>query len=203
MLGGVASPNEAASVGAVGAILMAGRKAGAPQWLILSGAAALLLLAVAAGLAPVRLQRSDVGAGGTFAARAEPKIWLGQATRYTTPAAGANPWDLGAAIPWTYETGRIGASDGSLALFRKLTVNAEGAGYLAPTIVRADTQLVPLLSFTLYSPMRGTQHVLCNVKDERVALRFQLSGLGARVTLHRAALWMRRHPFADYRPRNP
>jgi TRAP-type mannitol/chloroaromatic compound transport system permease large subunit len=64
VLGGVASPNEAASVGAVGAILMAGRKAGAAPWLILSGAAALLLLAVAAGLAPVRLQRSDIGAGG-------------------------------------------------------------------------------------------------------------------------------------------
>jgi len=39
------------------------------------------------------------GAGGTFAARAEPKIWLGQATRYTTTAAGANAWDLGTAIP--------------------------------------------------------------------------------------------------------
>jgi tripartite ATP-independent transporter DctM subunit len=64
VLGGVASPNEAASVGAVGAILMAGRKAGAAPWLILSGAAALMLLAVAAGLAPVRLQRSDIGAGG-------------------------------------------------------------------------------------------------------------------------------------------
>ncbi|SDZ97640.1 TRAP transporter large permease [Rubrimonas cliftonensis] len=62
VLGGVASPNEAAAVGAVGAILMAGRKAGAPNRLVLAGAAALLLLAVAAGLAPVRLQRSDAGA---------------------------------------------------------------------------------------------------------------------------------------------
>lgn len=115
----------------------------------------------------------------------------------------AGTTDLGVAIPWTYETGRIGASDGSLAVFRRLSVNAEGSGYLVPTIVLADTQSVPLLSFTLYSPMRGTQHVLCNVRDERVALRFQLSGTGARVTLHRAALWMRRHPFGDYRPRTP
>jgi hypothetical protein len=39
------------------------------------------------------------GAGGTWTARPEPRIWLGQATRYVTPAAGANPWDLGATIP--------------------------------------------------------------------------------------------------------
>ncbi|WP_197435077.1 TRAP transporter large permease [Nitratireductor arenosus] len=60
ILGGVATPSEAASVGAVGAVLMAGYRNGAPTSLILLGAAALLLLAVAAGLAPVRLQRSDV-----------------------------------------------------------------------------------------------------------------------------------------------
>ena len=61
ILGGIASPNEAASVGAVGAILLAGFRQGAPRGLILAGAAALLALAVAAGLAPVRLQRSDTG----------------------------------------------------------------------------------------------------------------------------------------------
>lgn len=61
ILGGVASPNEAASVGAVGAILLAGYRRGAPRWLILGGAAALLALAIAAGMAPVRLQRSDTG----------------------------------------------------------------------------------------------------------------------------------------------
>jgi tripartite ATP-independent transporter DctM subunit len=61
ILGGIASPNEAASVGAVGAILLAGYRQGAPRGLILVGAAALLALAVAAGMAPVRLQRSDTG----------------------------------------------------------------------------------------------------------------------------------------------
>jgi len=61
ILGGVASPNEAASVGAVGAILLAGWRQGAPKALILAGAAALLLVAVLAGLVPVRLQRSDAG----------------------------------------------------------------------------------------------------------------------------------------------
>jgi len=75
VLGGVASPTEAAAVGAIGAILMAGARAGAPRWLVLSGAAALLLLAVAAGLAPLRLQRSDAGA----AAHALGAIYLGLA----------------------------------------------------------------------------------------------------------------------------
>jgi tripartite ATP-independent transporter DctM subunit len=62
ILGGVATPTEAASIGAVGALLMAGLKLGAARRLILPGAAALLVLGVAAGAAPVRLQRSDAGA---------------------------------------------------------------------------------------------------------------------------------------------
>lgn len=63
ILGGIATPTEAASVGAIGALLMAGARQGVSTRLILAGAAALLILAVAAGLAPVRLQRSDAGAG--------------------------------------------------------------------------------------------------------------------------------------------
>ncbi|SER80145.1 TRAP transporter, DctM subunit [Tranquillimonas rosea] len=75
ILGGIATPTESASVGAVGAILLAGIRQGAPRWLILGGVAALLILAVAAGVAPVRLQRSDAGlgsmiAGGLYAALA-------------------------------------------------------------------------------------------------------------------------------------
>lgn len=41
------------------------------------------------------------GAGGSWQERDEPKIWLGKATRYTTTAVGANPWDLGTSIPIT------------------------------------------------------------------------------------------------------
>ncbi|GAA0777638.1 TRAP transporter large permease subunit [Roseibium denhamense] len=63
ILGGIASPNEAASVGAIGAILLAGRRLGVPSRLILLATAALLVLAVAATLFPVRLQRSDAGLG--------------------------------------------------------------------------------------------------------------------------------------------
>ena len=62
ILGGIATPSESAAVGAVGAVLIAGRRIGAPGWVILGGAAALMVLAVAAGAAPVRLQRSDAGA---------------------------------------------------------------------------------------------------------------------------------------------
>ena len=62
ILGGVATPTEAAAVGAVGAILMAGARQGVNRRLILAGAGALFILAIAVGLAPVRLQRSDAGA---------------------------------------------------------------------------------------------------------------------------------------------
>ncbi len=75
ILGGVATPTEAASVGAIGAVLMAGHRQGVHPQLIFAGAAALLLLGVFAGLAPVRLQRSDVtaldwGQGTLYAALA-------------------------------------------------------------------------------------------------------------------------------------
>lgn len=63
ILGGIATPTEAAAVGAIGAVLMAGARQGVSGRLILMGVVALLVLAVAAGVAPVRLQRSDAGVG--------------------------------------------------------------------------------------------------------------------------------------------
>jgi len=60
ILGGVATPTEAASVGAVGAILIAGVRAGINPRVILFGVIALALLGVLAGLYPVRLQRNDL-----------------------------------------------------------------------------------------------------------------------------------------------
>ncbi|GGB35699.1 C4-dicarboxylate ABC transporter [Roseibium aquae] len=64
ILGGIASPNEAASVGAIGAILLAGRRLGISPRLILAATAALIVLAFAAAAFPVRLQRSDVTPAG-------------------------------------------------------------------------------------------------------------------------------------------
>lgn len=37
--------------------------------------------------------------GGTVQGRDEPKIWLGKATRFTSTAIGAKPWDLGTNVP--------------------------------------------------------------------------------------------------------
>ena len=73
ILGGVATPTEAAAVGAIGALLMAGIRAGMHPRVILVGTAALVLLAILAGLFPVRLQRSDLefmslAAGGLYIA---------------------------------------------------------------------------------------------------------------------------------------
>ncbi|EKF18879.1 TRAP transporter large permease [Nitratireductor pacificus] len=61
ILGGVATPSEAASVGAIGALLLAGARSEGNGRLIVLGAAALGVVAVLAGLFPVRLQRSDAG----------------------------------------------------------------------------------------------------------------------------------------------
>nr|WP_171901499.1 TRAP transporter large permease subunit [Stappia indica] len=62
ILGGIATPGEAAAVGAIGALLMASARFGnGKRKLVIAGAASLALLAVLISLHPVRLQRSDVG----------------------------------------------------------------------------------------------------------------------------------------------
>ena len=60
ILGGIATPTEAASVGAIGAILMAGIRLGINPRLILIGTVALVAVGILAGLFPVRLQRNDL-----------------------------------------------------------------------------------------------------------------------------------------------
>lgn len=67
ILGGIATPTEAASVGAVGALLMAGHRLGIHPRLILIGTAALIAVGILAGVMPVRLQRSDLGIGSYIA----------------------------------------------------------------------------------------------------------------------------------------
>ncbi|MFT4728475.1 MAG: tripartite ATP-independent transporter DctM subunit [Granulosicoccus sp.] len=63
ILGGVATPTEAASVGAIGAVLIAGVRMGFHPRIILVGVAALAILGIFAGLFPVRLQRNDLSTG--------------------------------------------------------------------------------------------------------------------------------------------
>lgn len=63
ILGGVATPTEAAAVGAIGALLMTGVRIGINPRLILAGTAALIVLSILAGAVPVRLQRNDLGSG--------------------------------------------------------------------------------------------------------------------------------------------
>lgn len=50
---------------------------------------------------PTERAWANNGAGGSWQDRDEPKIWLGKATRFTSTAVGANPWDLGTSIPIT------------------------------------------------------------------------------------------------------
>jgi len=60
ILAGVATPSEAASIGAVGALFLAGARIGKSNRLMIAGALSLLFLTVVAGVSPVRLQRSDI-----------------------------------------------------------------------------------------------------------------------------------------------
>jgi TRAP-type mannitol/chloroaromatic compound transport system permease large subunit len=62
ILGGIATPSEAASVGAIGALLLAATRSGGSPKPIYLGGAALLALAILVHIAPIRLQRGDVTA---------------------------------------------------------------------------------------------------------------------------------------------
>lgn len=60
ILSGVASPTEAAAVGAVGAVLLSAIKKPNPSKLIILGAACLIALVIISGIFPIRLQRDDL-----------------------------------------------------------------------------------------------------------------------------------------------
>ena len=63
ILGGIATPTEAAAVGAVGALLMSGARLDRHRCVIMIAAGAFILLAMLAGMFPVRLQRDDLSVG--------------------------------------------------------------------------------------------------------------------------------------------
>lgn len=60
ILSGVASPTEAASVGAVGSVLLAALKKPSRSTFVIVGSIALIALVVLSGLYPIRLQRDDL-----------------------------------------------------------------------------------------------------------------------------------------------
>lgn len=60
ILSGVASPTEAAAVGAVGAVLLSAIKKPNPSKLIILGALCLIVLVIISGIYPIRLQRDDL-----------------------------------------------------------------------------------------------------------------------------------------------
>ena len=68
ILSGIATPTEAAAIGGIGAVLMAGVRLGAGKKLMVTGAVAFIVLAIVAGTIPVRLQRDDSTAGDLFLA---------------------------------------------------------------------------------------------------------------------------------------
>ncbi|MFD1380464.1 TRAP transporter large permease [Fodinicurvata halophila] len=90
VLGGVATATEAASVGAVGAMLLAGYRMGGPARLIALGAFCFLVLAIAAGAAPVRLQRTDTGLTELLQGIFYGVLMLGVPPRFCWPSARAS-----------------------------------------------------------------------------------------------------------------
>ncbi len=69
ILGGIATPTEAASVGAMGALLLAGLKTspGGTRWLLYAALAALILLLLITGSYDLRIARHDIGAADQLA----------------------------------------------------------------------------------------------------------------------------------------
>lgn len=60
ILGGIATPTEAASVGVIGSLLMVGAKQGVNRVILFSGTGSLVLVLLLAGALPVRLQKESV-----------------------------------------------------------------------------------------------------------------------------------------------
>lgn len=60
ILGGIATPTEAASVGVIGSLLMVGIKQGVNRVILFSGTGSLVLVLLLAGVVPVRLQKESV-----------------------------------------------------------------------------------------------------------------------------------------------
>ena len=98
ILGGIATPTEAAAVGAVGAILLGGLRCGRTRpWPIFMAAGALVLLLALAATTDLRLARADVSA--------VDRVAFGVAVLASVAFAGG----LGAALVSSHRAGVLGA----------------------------------------------------------------------------------------------
>ena len=121
---------------------------------------------------------STSGGGGTHQERDEPRIWLGKATRFTTTAVGANPWDLGTAIPITQA---IEAGDKLLIAIAARTESAATPDGKAKVGVRIQSTTPPYDGFADNSFAVGPNWQLIRIRT--TATRDFAPGT-ATVTLH-------------------
>ena len=101
------------------------------------------------------------GAGGNAQDRDEPKIWLGKATRFTTTAVGANPWDLGSSIPITQA---IKAGDKLLIAIAARTESAATPDGKAKVGIRIQSTTPPYDGFADNSFAVGPNWQLIRIK---------------------------------------
>lgn len=127
---------------------------------------------------PTRRNWGNAGPGGTFAERAEPKIWQGKATRYTTTAVGANPWDLVTGVPID---GAIKQGDTLLIAVAARTENAQTPDGKARVGIRIQGNTPPYDGFADNTFAVGPNWQLIRIKT--TATRDFAAGT-AQVSLH-------------------
>ncbi len=127
---------------------------------------------------PAERAWSNGGTGGQWLDRDEPKIWLGKATRFTTAAVGANPWDLVTGVPIE---GAIKAGDKLLIAVAARTESAAAADGRAKVGIRVQGTTPPYDGFADNSFTVGPNWQLIRVKT--TATRDFAAG-AATITLH-------------------
>lgn len=93
---------------------------------------------------PASRKWGSSGNAGTVETLENSRIWLGNATRFTTTAPGANPWDLGTAIPIE---GAIKAGDTLLIAIAARTESAQTPDGKARVAIRVQGDMPPYEGF--------------------------------------------------------
>ena len=149
------------------------------QTIVIEGAPSILKRSAPATMAqepelPPQLQNQGVllnhpgernwgstGDAGTSQGRDEPKIWLGKATRFTATAVGANPWDVGTAIPIA---GAIKTGDTLLIAIAARTESAAAPDGKAKVGIRIQSNTPPYDGFADNSFGVGPNWQLIRIK---------------------------------------